>query len=196
MSVNRWQIPALAVTAGLVLAACSGSSEEPGAAFDAATTDSPAASASPVAEEPTVEELSPSPEGITGPTPQVPTFDTDWNPTLFPDDPDGPAYLTDTIDLKVGDPVLLPFDEFTSYSQDGGKDLEQGDGVGTECLRSQPNDPFTQDIALQASDNGPYKQGLLFFAQCPADVRLVLLNPSNPTGPDGVLHQYTITISE
>lgn len=181
---------------GLALSACSSGDDE-GSAFDEAASASPnTPAATPAADTPEPTEPSPTETADDTPTPSPPTFDTDWNPTLFPDDPDGPAYLTDTIELTVGDPILLPFDQTTVYTQDGGAQLGQGDGVGTECLRSQPSDPFTQEIANEAAENGPYRQGLMFFARCPGDVRLVLLNSDDAQGPEGVAHQYTITITE
>jgi len=179
----------------LALSACSSGDDE-GSAFDEAASASPSTpAATPAADTPEPEPSTAEP-AEDEPTATPPTFDTDWNPTLYPDDPDGPKFITDTIDLKVGDPVVLPFDGTTVYAQDGGKALQQGDGVGTECLRSQPSDPWSPEIAEEAAGNSPYRNGTVFFAQCPADVRLVLLNTPDATGPDGVAHQYNITITE
>jgi len=180
----------------LALSACSSGDDE-GSAFDEAASASPSTpAATPAADSPEPVEPSPTETADDTPTPTVPTFDTDWNPTLYPDDPDGPKFITDTIDLKVGDPVVLPFNATTVITQDGGKELQPGDGVGTECLRSQPSDPWSPEIAEEAAGNSPYRNGTVFFAQCPGDVRMLLLKDANATGPDSVLHQYTITITE
>lgn len=115
--------------------------------------------------------------------------DGEWDPVMYPDSMEGPAFITDTIELSVGDLLVLPYTDYLQLSQPGGSDIPDL-ATGTECL----NTDGTVGEQDRPSEAGPYQTGTAFFAQCPAVVTADLVDPRDP-GSEPV-HTYTITISE
>lgn len=191
MRVAPVALPAVVAAAALLVSACGGGDDADPSAFPTMSqTPTPTAEVAPTTEP------AGTGESASTNTPN-PASTGSWDPVLYPDDPNGPKYITDTIDLKVGDPITLPLvDGVTIAQEDGGVLPEDVNGFGTECLASTADDPWTQEIGNQAAENGPYWQGVVFFAKCPAVINYSLSDPDIEDPAAALLHTYTITITE